>query len=517
MKLICRQGNLPLSPLVYKHRLQLCRVAFAAFGAVCSLVSAASRSVAADPPAASKTVVVQGSKDTTSVLHNPAMGWVYYNTYDRPFPASWWKQNEQQLSLCHIWYWRDSWARLEPEPGHYAWNDDPQFKEYIRQILAHGFHLAFRVIVSSHNFSAQATPQWVRDLGAKGHIRVTHGYDGKARALWTPNYDDPVFQTQFARFVRAFGREFDDPAKVDFIDGNGLGWWGEVHHLWLPANELDRTYDWICSLYSVAFKHVLLLTNVFSEFSQMTGDTDMTIAHDKYGYLFRRDGLGSHWYSHENIQTYDSVMFPASPLFGELCYGDWTPADQAAESAKGIKSFHDDLVWATDQAIRSHANTLNFPGNWQLFPKSQIARFTKYAGYRFYPLKIVFPSTVKRGEPFEVSSAWKNAGVGELPNSTPQWNHKYKLAYALFDNTNPGPRIIGIVRNAHLSRWVGHSVFQYKTSLKCTVAPGDYRLAVAIIDTANGNHAAIQLAVTNLVREGNWYILGKFKVKPARI
>ncbi len=464
-------------------------------------------------------VVVKGTVDLTTVLHNPAMGWVFYDTSDKPFPPSWWQQLKPELRLCHIWYWRDSWARLEPAPGRYAWKYNPEFKAYIRQILAHGYRLAFRVIVSSHNFSHQATPQWVRDLGVKGHIRITHGYDGKARALWTPNYDDPIFQSQFAKFVRAFGQEFDDPKKVDFIDGNGLGWWGEVHHLWLPPAELNQLYNWICSVYSGAFRHVLLVTNVFSEFSQGTGGTDMTIAHDRYGYLFRRDGLGSHWYSHDNIETYDTQMFPASPLFGELCYGNWTPVEQQEEAAKGVKSFQEDLAWATDQAIRSHANTLNFPGDWRLFPKSQVARFNRHGGYRFYPSKIAFPSVIYRGESFEVQSAWKNAGVGELPNATPQWNHKYKLCYALLRDHSRTPLIAGVVRNAHLSRWVGNATFQYSTLLKCLVPVGNYRLAVAIIDSSNHNLASIQLAVANLPHLGLWYLVGGVQVKslPGRI
>ncbi len=464
--------------------------------------------------AGTKPVVVTGTEDTTTILHNPAMGWVYYDASDKPFPAGWWQSMKPLLSLCNIWYWRDTWAKLEPEPGKYAWKDNPQFKAYIRQILAHGFKLAFRVIVDSHNYRHQATPQWVRALGVRGRMRVTHDWwGGKPHNLWSPDYDDPIFKAQFAKFVQAFGKAFDNPNEVDFIDGNGLGWWGEVHHLRLPASEYDSEYNWICSTYSHAFKHVLLVTNVFSEFSQNTGQADMEIAHDKYGYLFRRDGLGSHWYSHDNNKTFDTVMFPASPLFGELCYSSWTPAEQQEESAKGIKSFSEDLTWAIDQALRSHANTMNFPSDQQEYPPHQLARFIRRGGYRFYPSKVTFEPVVRHGKAFVVSSSWLNGGVGLLPNAAPQWNHKYRLAYCLLPTHGSKPVMIALEKQAHLSQWVAGKVFRYRTVIPCHAAPGVYRLAVGIVDTTQHNEAAISLAVANLPHVGNLYILGTVKVK----
>ena len=458
-------------------------------------------------------VVVFGKEDTTTILRNPAMGWVFYDTSDQPLPTSWWHSMNPVLSKCNIWYWRDSWAKLEPAPGQYAWKVNPQFRAYIHQIVAHGFKLAFRVIVSSHNFSQPATPQWVRDMGVTGRVRVTHGWDGKPYKLWSPNYDDPIFKAQFAKFVKAFGKAFDNPKEVDFIDANGLGWWGEVHHLRIQVSEYDSEYNWICSTYSRAFKHVLLVTNVFSEFSQGNGQADMQIAHDKYGYLFRRDGLGSHWYSHDNIETFDKEMFPASPLFGELCYSNWTPAIQQEEAAKGVKSFREDLIWAMDQGLRSHANTMNFPGNWRVFPPEQVQRFIRRGGYRFYPGRVTFPSVVRHGRALVVSSTWRNGGVGLLPNATPQWNHKYKLAYSFLPVHGVVPTLVALERHAHLAQWVAGKEFVYRTAIKCNVPHGLYRLAVGIVDTTQYNAPAISLAVANLRNIGKWYVLGNVMVR----
>ncbi len=458
-------------------------------------------------------VTVRGIEDTDSILHNPAMGWVYYDSSDRPFSQQWWQSNQTALSMCNIWYWRDTWAKLEPQQGRYAWQYNPKFKQYIQQILDHGFKLAFRVIVDSHNFSVQATPQWVRDMGVRGRIRATHTYSGKLVSLWSPNYDDPIFKAQFARFIQAFGKEFDDPAKVDFIDANGLGWWGEVHHLRLPASEYDQEYNWICSTYHNAFKHVLLVTNVFSEFSQGSGEADIEIAHDKYGYLFRRDGLGSHWYSDANIKTFDTNMFPASPLFGELCYGSWNAEDEKAEAAFGIKNFHDDLVWGMSQGLQSHINTMNFTSAWQQYAPEQIARFNRHGGYRFYPDKIEYSAVVEKGRLCTIKSRWKNAGVGVLPNAAPQWNHKYRLAYALLPLHSQSPQQICLEQQAHLSNWAAGKTFAYNTTFRCSLPPGTYRLAVGIVDTTRQNTPAIEMAASNLTRLGLWYLLGTVTVK----
>lgn len=52
--------------------------------------------------------------------------------------------------------------------------------------------------------------------------------DGK-----TPMPQDPIFQRYYEKFVAALAEEFNDPEYTSFIDGYGLGKWGEGHSVGL--------------------------------------------------------------------------------------------------------------------------------------------------------------------------------------------------------------------------------------------------------------------------------------------
>ncbi len=50
------------------------------------------------------------------------------------------------------------------------------------------------------------------------------------KGKWSPYSDDPVFQKYYTKFVKALAKDFNDPSKVEFIDGFGLGKWGRISY-----------------------------------------------------------------------------------------------------------------------------------------------------------------------------------------------------------------------------------------------------------------------------------------------
>lgn len=80
--------------------------------------------------------------------------------------------------------------------------------------------LSLRVIVDSRDRKNEATPAYVFDAGAKYYTD-----NGKR----SPYPDDPIFQEKYAKFIEAFAQKYNNPDLVEFIDGYGLGKWGEAH------------------------------------------------------------------------------------------------------------------------------------------------------------------------------------------------------------------------------------------------------------------------------------------------
>src|SRR5699024_11470469 len=85
--------------------------------------------------------------------------------------------------------------------------------------------------MDSQDSFQQATPDYVKEAGAKGYNNT----------FWTPYINDEVFLEKFTRFIEAFGEEYNDPSKVDFVDGMGLR--SEEH-----TSELQSRFDLVCRL-----------------------------------------------------------------------------------------------------------------------------------------------------------------------------------------------------------------------------------------------------------------------------
>ena len=94
-----------------------------------------------------------------------------------------------------------------------------------------------------------------------------------------------------------------------------------------------------------------------------------------------------------------------------------------------------------------HANTfdLRVPKEAKMWIEEmteQVQRFITKGGYRLLPESITFSNEVSASGKIEVSHTWKNNGVGLLPNNHPNWDRKYKVAFALLDTKDKHIEII---------------------------------------------------------------------------
>jgi hypothetical protein len=152
------------------------------------------------------SLVTAHPKELDEILYNPGMGFAdFHFGFDHP-PAV-----PEQYPRSTVAYFRWSWAELEPEEGHYAF----EFVDrVIEQAKAKGETLAFRIVTEFENGS----PLWLLDKGVAS-MKETDGI--------FPDYNNPVFLEYHDRLIKAFGGRYDGTAYIDHVDIGSVGCWGE--------------------------------------------------------------------------------------------------------------------------------------------------------------------------------------------------------------------------------------------------------------------------------------------------
>ena len=461
--------------------------------------------------------------DTLTMYRNPAMGWVMYAEMGMEFsPITrgyyntdiFWKEmdNVNASKYCNILYIRIPWSVLEPEEGKYAWIYNEDYKRFIQKALDHGLKLAFRVFFCSSGAGMQATPQFVFDCGADYLIDASSKKGGSVRN--DPYYDDPVFQEKLVNFIKSFAKEYDNPEKVDFIDAYGLGTWGEGHGVTLKGRlSINKVIESVSGTYAENFKNILTVYNL----SHADFVFSKPIVYEKYGFLPRRDGLGSFWFDDEERKLVTDYFWPYKPLIGEGCY--WFFFDNNNASYKNDKRFSmsnwsEALVTGMNDALNYHSNTfdLRVPlmcKYWIENLPDQVQRFITNGGYRLCPKSIEYKINDRT---LDITHCWRNYGVGLLPNSHPNWGHKYKVAFALYDKQKGQIVDTLIDEPADPGNWVKGNDYTYQTKWNSKFLAKNRNLALlfSIIDTKQ-NKPGISLAIDNAVKIQNWYLAGELK------
>lgn len=209
-----------------------------------------------------ETVVVR-PQDNGAALVNPGMGWVAHH-YDNQL----WKYHEKLAASdtvddfpgLSVVYLRLAWSYLEPQEGHFDWAvvDTPA-----QRWIAKGKKVAFRFSCSeSDKRQPFATPEWVKNAGAKGYFFQPGKGVVENGPNWEPDFDDPVFLDKLDHFLAAAARRYDGNPEVAFIDVGSFGVWGEGHNFWsTKRNYSAATVKRHIDLHTKSFKKTVLAAN----------------------------------------------------------------------------------------------------------------------------------------------------------------------------------------------------------------------------------------------------------------
>ena len=479
-------------------------------------------------------VVVNPTYNSTTFLRNPLNGWVLYAGAD---DAAWWDKfynvpgvgQVKALDYASACYVRTSWAKLNPADGVYAWRDpNSDLGKLIKGAEERGLPIAFRIVVDGRDQRLN-TPQFVFNAGATYYLENASFPDRK-----TPYPQDPIFKQYYAKFITELANDFNDPKKTSFIDAYGLGKWGEAHNT-IYENPSTSTgantetlkaqvLNWITDLYTQKFTKVPLVIN----YHRLIGHPASWGAANPYsisllqsainkGYSLRHDAFGMTGYYQTWEKNFAAAWKHKRPILME---GGWITTGTHRywiNPSDGYREGHpeDVRLGEFNASELAAVNMMDFrvgeTTSWFQNSFNLVQRFNAEGGYRLYPDEVSLPNTLSTGSPATLSHRWINMGWGYCPNNIPQWNYKYKVAFALLDAAGAVKKLF-IDNNSEPSKWIKNSPTTYDfTTTAVNLPAGSYTWAIAIIDKTNENKPGIQLAVSGNFTNG-WLKLGNLQV-----
>ena len=475
------------------------------------------------------------SPDTVRVLDNPLNGWVMYlnrnwdgnfwetQGYDR-MPADSGRLTVRVSDYASVAYLRTSWAAMEPEEGRYFWKDpDSRLAGLVKSVRDRGMKVAFRVVVDGRDQGAN-TPDYVFEAGAGYYLQDPSRPDRK-----TPYPQDTVFRKYYEKFIEAFAGAFNDPDITAFVDGYGLGKWGEGHNVvYEPGNAVsdstsyykENTMRWITGLYSRTFTKVPLVINYHrhigapvSEGREVDPDSErlLQIAIDN-GYCLRADSFGMNnqdWGYNDWERSYVKKWAYRLPVIME---GGWIVGQHSWwKDPAGYKTPRDVRIGEFVTSEEEKVNMMDFragaeTASWFYDAFDYVRKFVSEGGYRLYPQMISAPDGMENGKTYRIGHRWANLGWGYCPENLKQWNYCHKVAFALLDKEGKcAARFVDY--DSDPSQWIRGNATDYVLKVRPDGVPaGTYDLAVAIVDTSReALNPAIELSLeSGIITSDGW-------------
>jgi hypothetical protein len=196
-------------------------------------------------------------------------------------------------------------------------------------------------------------------------------------------------------------------------------------------------------------------------------------------------------YPQQIVRTGIQDVWKRSPVSLETC---WVPGHWKEQGW--------DVDYILDQALRWHVSSVNIkssaiPPEW----KERFDAFQRRMGYRLMLRRFEYSKETRPGTMIPVSMWWLNAGVA------PPYR-QFELALEL----RSGETAAIIRLPADMRTWLpGDAIWEGGVYVPDTLAPGEYRLRLALLDPRTG-HPAVRLAIEGREDDG-WYGLGTLRVR----
>ena len=494
--------------------------------------------------------IVNIKPERSKFLRNPLQGWNIYTGIGSGMMDNFWDiydnfdSSEGKVKVSDYGttlYIRGAWSDFNPEEGVYIWQDgvntEPakRFRMLVNGAKERNLKLAFTFVVDSRDKHYNFTPDYVREAGCKGYVTTTGSVQ-----VWSPYPDDPIFQEKYAKFLQDFAAKYNDPDITNYVSGFGLGKWGETHTLkyWAVDNK-EKTeketkyevFEWITDLMAKTFTkvpifinyHRCLLSSSSFDGANLDDTADLIDRAVKKGFSLRHDAFGMKQYYKDWERGIATTYRYQCPFIME---GGWVKSSHGSSiKGDGYADYAEVRKGEFDEGKGANVNMMDFrfssspqtgeTHSWFNSAFKLVKEFIADGGYRLYPDKISLPENASSNGKVVLTHRWSNLGWGYCPTNLPQWNQKYKVAFALLDKTTEKSVKVFVDPNPEISDWVQGTPHTYKTELTLSdVTPGQYEWAVGIVDTTKDNAIGIIISARDEYQtEDGWVKLSDVTIK----
>lgn len=438
---------------------------------------------------------LQSSWDTIRPIANPDKGW-YHHMLDNGIHR-YLVQDEKDLTefpgMDHL-YLRLAWAFLEPEEGVYDWS---YIDNIVDKYVPMGYKISFRISCKETgnvneaypqqvNGIGYATPLWVKQAGAKGIDKPEFG-----AAVWTPNWDDPVYLEKLDNFHKAFAAKYDGKPWVRYVDVGSIGDWGEGH-TW-SSTRVPATMEAIKTHIKLHLKHyqntqIIITDDIVYYGKSESEQMELLNFALENGVSFRDDSplvIGT-------TRDYLDTWAVRSPLFFEKAYktmptvyelehyskvknqGDWR-GKNGLEIIPDLGVSGADVFRNSMKIIRpTYIGFHGYLGEWLEDNPDLTGELLNLSGYWYFPIFIHTTQYKNKKLSFEIE--WLNKGVAPAYSA-------YELRGKLIHVNNASEVIEFTVIDSGNMKWMPGEPALEKYQVSLPEKPeGEYVLAIQLFD-----------------------------------
>jgi hypothetical protein len=312
------------------------------------------------------------------------------------------------------------------------------------------------------------------------------------------NLTSEQFKQRALALIKKLGRAWDNDSRVAFVEMGLIGEWGEME--W--PDTTDDIKAAIAAEFANAFQNKLVMVrwpNTYNDDVYNFGYYwDSWAHHDQNYYAFNLENTAPRWRT--------------AVMGGEAAYNWGNAAIQPGKSPDATLSLPVHRDYLLDQIRRLHANHMGWVANYD--PANATVRagaemVQKAMGYRFVLSEVTYPPRIDAGTGFTVS--FKVINTGSSP-----FYYKWPVEVSLLDPNTKQPVWKGLYADVDIRQWMPGDKWDNKRDsyalppetysahqsfVVSNVPPGEYLLALAILDPAGGRPGA-RFAIKNYANGG---------------
>ena len=435
-------------------------------------------------------MTVNRFRPVSSSLINPLMGWAVDASID-----------PESVEIPHsLVYARLRWRDFEPEEGVYDF-DAFERVNHLNQWFKAGKHLILRFVMDVPDDKRHLDiPDWLYDLmGADAGLY----YENEYGMGFSPNYTHLLLMEKHQAALNALAQRYDAHPSVAFIELGSLGhngsWTvGEMQGEGWPGEGMPPSQElrsWVWS-YVSAFPNTTLMASAPYQPVRATG---LGLYNDNLGI----EDATWNWLDTLEYGGYDAsvgVELRSMPGFYNTVPSGAHIADSVHQPvllAHGANAF-------LRQVRASHLTYVSGIQATELTDGMQngIAAAHTALGYRLWIREASWPDSIRNGYRLSVDLDVRNDG-------TQPFSQRWPVQFALFDDA--GANVFTQTSTLDVRTFLpGAQRVTARLDIPHDFTPGNYRLAVVILDPAN-DEIGVTLPM-NAPKIGYWAVLGALEV-----